>query len=205
MSFKPIFDRFRTLSSYAGGSDTGRHEEEPVNTRQQGSNSLSPTLSYYAHFIPPTPTPAAPPLPNTSYVVPHDLPVRRPSPRLKQKPNLKPIDMSRIKRAQSKKIPRVVVTCGLDGQPEDEESEATRRTVEVGRVEVESVDVKSARASVGDMRLVGTKPLGQSKTMVSQSSTQFRSNMRANLIITMYRRETRRSIQYPKIDPLRPR
>ncbi|KAJ9107444.1 hypothetical protein QFC21_000897 [Naganishia friedmannii] len=155
MPFKPIFNHFRSFSVYANNGDSGPHEEHPVNKRQHASSSLSPTLSYYAHFITPTPTPA-PPLPNTSNVLPHDLPVCRPSHRLKQKPNLKPIDMSRIERAQSKKIPRVVVTCGLDGQPEEEDSETRRRTVEIGRVKVESVDVKSARASVGDMRLLAS-------------------------------------------------
>jgi hypothetical protein len=94
----------------------------------------SPTLSYYVNHIPATPAPPVPPIPRRSNA----------------KPKPAPIDIARIRRASSRRPPKVVVTCDVEGMLEDEEKTGH---VEVGRPALEVVDVRSARASVGDMRI----------------------------------------------------
>lgn len=113
----------------------------PQDSRPDQRYIPSPTLSYYANHIPSTPAPPVPPLPQ------HAVPPQRPN----GKPKPAPIDMARIRRASSKRPPKVVVTCDVEGKSEEEEKTGF---VEVGRPAVNVVDVRSARASVGDMRNV---------------------------------------------------
>jgi hypothetical protein len=69
---------------------------------------------------------------------------------MKSKPA--PIDMARIRKASSRRPPKVVVTCDVDGLLDGEEG--TTGQVEVQRPALEVVEVRSSRASVGDMRML---------------------------------------------------
>jgi hypothetical protein len=70
--------------------------------------------------------------------------------------------MARIRKASSRKPPKVVVTCDVDGLPDDEEERTGH--VEVGRPAIDVVSVQSARASVGDMRMLSNAGKSGSQT-----------------------------------------
>ncbi|KAI5455372.1 hypothetical protein NCC49_000186 [Naganishia albida] len=140
----------------------------PQDSRPDQRYIPSPTLSYYANHIPSTPAPPVPPLPQ------HAVPPRRPN----GKPKPAPIDMARIRRASSKRPPKVIVTCDVEGKSEEEEKTGF---VEVGRPAVNVIDVRSARASVGDMRNVsrGDKPdQGRSRPTSSPSIVEIEPGLR---------------------------
>lgn len=135
MSRKPIHQHWSSSSSQS--------QEillQPQDSRTDQQRYIpSPTLSYYAHYIPATPAPPVPPLPQLA--VPR---------RLNAKPKPAPIDMARIRRASSRRPPKVVVTCDVEGLMEEDERTGH---VEVTRPVVDVVSVRSSRASVGDMRI----------------------------------------------------
>ncbi|GHJ86060.1 hypothetical protein NliqN6_2462 [Naganishia liquefaciens] len=123
----------------------------------------SPTLSYYANCIPATPSP---PRPSPSTDAPQRLRPR--GSQTKSKPA--PIDMSRIRRASSRRAPKVVVTCDVDGLLEEEEG--TTSQVQAQKPTLEMSEVRSSRASVGDMRLLSNDTNAEGLRRDKQRSKQ---------------------------------
>lgn len=121
----------------------------------------SPTLSYYANFVPATPS-------SSKSSLSADGPQRTRPRRAQTKSKPAPIDMSRIRRASSRRAPKVVVTCDVNGLLDEEEG--TTGQVDVQRPAVEMIEVRSSRASVGDMRMLLQEANAEAQGQTAQVS-----------------------------------